>query len=200
MSVDELTPAPVQIIAGQGPYIVPHPYGGADELRVTVVSLTGRTVLSQSQFSLSPAAAEVSGALTLDATVAVQHAGAKLAIQRSTRIEQGYRGENARERGLQRQLDRTTQATQDTRRELDSALRTAPDHGPLRPVTRPPEERGGKIFAWSDDGYEVVDGPHLQAVASLIASRPMSFPMDLGWANDPIILNRYDLGWADDDT
>ncbi|MGY9049820.1 MAG: hypothetical protein ACKVKF_22945, partial [Rhodobacterales bacterium] len=106
MSIDELTPAPVQTINGTGPYAVPHAYGGADELVVTDITLTSRTNLTLAQITLSPASSKTYGSLYLETDVAAQYDGAKIAILRRTRIEQGYVGDNAREIGLQGQLDR----------------------------------------------------------------------------------------------
>ncbi|MGR3821629.1 MAG: phage head spike fiber domain-containing protein [Salipiger marinus] len=166
MSVDELTPAPVQIIVGQGPYIVPHPYGGADELEAIVVAGTVRTSLSVTQFSMVPSSSEVSGSLYLESAVALEWAGQKLAILRKTRNEQGYSGENAREVGLRRQLDRMVQGAQDNQLLIGGALRMPPDLGPVRPMTEAPDQRAGRVILWSDDGTTPQSGPTAGDIAS----------------------------------
>ncbi|MBR9840254.1 MAG: hypothetical protein GYB50_20525 [Rhodobacteraceae bacterium] len=200
MTLDILTPTPVYTVNGPGPYAVKHGYLAATELLVEVESATGRTVLSPADFTLEPASSLTGGALTLVDEIADAHAGSRLAIARQTAQEQGFSGAYARDKGLEATLDRLAMAVQDARRLLDGAIRTPLDLGPIDLVTARPEVRGGKILAWSPEGYAVEVGPHLQAIESLIDAQGLTFPLDLGWTNDPTITNTYDLGWTNEDT
>lgn len=133
MTTEALTPAPPYVVAGTGPYAIPHPYQSAGDLVVAVRQESGAnaTLVLGEHFTVSPAIALVDGGdLTLDAGAASAYAGWTLTIVRETTIEQGWTGtQGAREKGLERALDRHTQALQDAAARIARALVLPPASG-----------------------------------------------------------------------
>jgi hypothetical protein len=83
--VEEFTPAPGYVIAGTGPYRVPHAYLSADTLSAFVVGSDGAAVtLSASDWSVMPSSAYTQGDLMLSESASATHAGATLYIVRDT--------------------------------------------------------------------------------------------------------------------
>lgn len=114
MTVEAFTPAPPQVIAGLGPYPVAHPYQTAGELIVQVVQGATLATLAASAYAVEPAQAPTgTGAITLGAAAAAAYAGWSLLVTRATRAEQGWSGMSAREKGMERQLDRIVHVLQD---------------------------------------------------------------------------------------
>ena len=103
MTTEALTPAPPYVVAGTGPYAIPHPYQSAGDLVVAVRQESGAnaTLVLGEHFTVSPTIALVDGGdLTLDAGAASTYAGWTLTIVRETTIEQGWTGNaGAREKG-----------------------------------------------------------------------------------------------------
>lgn len=131
MTVELWTRAPVYTVAGIGPYAIPHPYTqGA--IRAFVVVDGARVALTDISFSLTPTISDATGDLYLTPTAATTHAGRSLIIDRLTADEQGWVGIlGDREKGMEAQLDRQTQAIQEVRAEVAGALRTRNPLGPF---------------------------------------------------------------------
>lgn len=156
MSVEAWNPTPEYTISGTGPYAITHPYAeGA--IRAAIRLDTGLLVLNTG-YSVSPLSSDIQGNLTLSPTVATEHAGRKLIIDRVTPDEQGWLAVlGEREAGLAAQLDRMVQATQETRAGLAGALK-------IRGVL--------DAFDWPDgtvplrDGSRVIGGPTAAQIAA----------------------------------
>lgn len=132
MTTEALTPAPAYVVAGTGPYAIPHPYQSAEDLVVVaILDGTNAPLVLGEDFTVAPLVALVDGGdLTLDAGAASAYAGWTLTIVRETTVEQGWQGiAGAREKGLERALDRHTQALQDARARIDRALVLPPALG-----------------------------------------------------------------------
>lgn len=112
MTRDILEIAPLQIIAGIGPYNVGHPYRrGA--LQCLVILDGVPTVLTPNQFAVTPESSDTGGIVTLTEATAAAHAGGRLEIRRRTDLEQGWTGQTAREKGVEAQLDWMVEAIQE---------------------------------------------------------------------------------------
>lgn len=122
MTQEAFTPTPLQTIDGTGPYTIAHGYD-AGALVVAVLSATARTVLTDLDYSVTPASSSTGGTLTLSAGAAQTHAGLQLQIARSTPAEQGWAGQTSRETGLEAQLDVMVRGLQDLRRDMQTTLR-----------------------------------------------------------------------------
>jgi len=147
MTVEAVPPFVSNPIAGIGPYGVPFRYlTGA--LQVYVQTGTAqRVALASDEFSVTPLSADVSGDVYLTPAAAAAYAGANLLIVRVTGDEQGWQGtQGERERGLERQLDRTTMAVQELRREVSSAFRL---HVPIEPGQAVP----GRTLIFTEAGF-----------------------------------------------
>lgn len=157
MTTEVLTPADAYVISGTGPYAVPHPYQAASDLIVAVIDGEDRTVLVlDTDYTVSPDPAEEDGDVTLDASAATTHAGLTLTIVRATTIEQGWQGiAGPREKGLERQLDRLTQAVQDQTEAVGRAIKVPPGS---ELGTEMAEPVAGKVLRFSDDGLAIVPG------------------------------------------
>ncbi|SDW15111.1 hypothetical protein SAMN05444336_101254 [Albimonas donghaensis] len=118
MTTEAFIPADDYVVAGAGPYPIPHEYGESGALVAEV--LTGITTLILTEgidYSVTPEAEAASGNLYLTADAAVTHDGKTLRITRATIIEQGFASTGgARETGLEKQLDRLTRGIQDLER------------------------------------------------------------------------------------
>lgn len=121
MTREVFTPSPVYTISGTGPYTVTHPYQAVSEIKCTIFQGTSIVDLAPADFSISPAASDTDGDITLTAAAASLYAGAALLIRRTTVADQGWAGKTAREKGLEVQLDAQTQRLQ----EIDESLARA---------------------------------------------------------------------------
>ncbi|VDS07897.1 hypothetical protein PARHAE_01077 [Paracoccus haematequi] len=156
MTVEVFDPAPIYVIAGTGPYAVPHPYA-AGAIRVSVVTEREVIQLDQDDFTITPEASFVFGDVFLSAPAAALHAGQSLLIERETQDEQGWAGLlGERERGLERQLDQLTMANQELRRRLATSLRSIAAINPVIPAN-------GRALIWEND--QLVPGPSAAAIA-----------------------------------
>ncbi|QPM89161.1 hypothetical protein [Pseudooceanicola algae] len=165
MSIDEFSPAPVQVVDGIGPYGIPHAYAGAAELAVTLSLAGERTVLTVLQYSCDPVTSDTAGSLYLEAQVASDFAWASMIVERATRMEQGYDGAASREKAVQVQLDRIVMAQQDTQRLAKNALRLAPEEPEVRVFDKTVAERSGRTLAWAEDGMGLEPGPKSSEIA-----------------------------------
>jgi len=165
VTTEVLTPAPPYVIAGQGPYAIPHPYQASSMLSLSVVAAGVVTTLTPgTDYTVSPAVALTGGgAVTLSAACAAARAGGTLTIVRNTVPEQGWQGVNGpREKGLERQLDRLTQALQDMRALAGRAL-VLPVGSAFSPLVVPPGP--GRALIASPDGQRFVAGPTAGEIA-----------------------------------
>lgn len=138
------------VIGGTGPYTIPWPY--AAQAVIAHVETDGVLVrLSADTHTLSPAAADTSGGMYLEAAAVAEHAGRRLWISRGTAIEQGWVGQYPREVGLEAQLDALTMAAQDQRAIAAGSIRVqGADLDPVLPLP-------GHVLIW--DGANFVPGP-----------------------------------------
>jgi hypothetical protein len=158
MTVEAVPPFVSNPIAGIGPYGVPFGYlTGA--LQVYVQTGTAqRVALASDEFSVTPLSADVSGDVYLTPAAAAAYAGANLLIVRVTGDEQGWQGtQGERERGLERQLDRTTMAVQELRREVGNAFRL---DQPIKPGQAVP----GRTLIFTEAGFAA--GPNTEQIVS----------------------------------
>lgn len=139
--VDQFTPAPSYVVAGSGPYEVPHGYLDASELVVTVLQDDQRLVLTPAiDYWMTPDASFVQGDLYLSEAISVLREGWTLLIWRETKAEQGWAAsQTAREQGLAGQHAREIMAIQDLRQRLDRAFRLSLDQ-PAAPAVLPEPE------------------------------------------------------------
>lgn len=150
MTVEVFSGAPLYVIAGTGPYEIPHPYA-AGAIRASVVTDREVIALDEGVYTITPTAGEIRGDLHLVAAVAALHGGQRLMIERRTIDEQGWEGRVAeRERGLERQLDVHTMAIQELRRDAEMTVRSLT---PISPIV--PQDGRSLVF---DDG-RIVPGP-----------------------------------------
>jgi hypothetical protein len=155
MTVETFTPAPIYTVAGIGPYAITHPYTtGAIRALVTVDAV--EVALDSGSFSVTPAAAAVSGNLFLSPTAASTHAGRKLRIERDTTAEQGWLGvQGEREKSLEAQLDRLTYVAQELDAISARTLRTRDPVASFVPVA------GATLLF---DGTAIVPGPTVEDI------------------------------------
>lgn len=114
MTVEMKSPAPLYTIAGIGPYAVPHAWRSSADLVVSVHNGTAVIPLLIGEHYTVPASAgDAGGDVILKPGPAATHAGRVLSIRRLTLVEQGWAGRDAREKGLERQLDLVAMALQD---------------------------------------------------------------------------------------
>ncbi|MBR28642.1 MAG: hypothetical protein CML46_17135 [Rhodobacteraceae bacterium] len=118
MTTEAFIPADDYVVAGAGPYPIPHEYGESGALVAEVLTGTAALILTEGiDYSVTPEAEAASGNLYLTADAAVTHAGKTLRITRATVVEQGFASTGgARETGLEKQLDRLTRGIQDLER------------------------------------------------------------------------------------
>lgn len=122
MTKEAFTPTPVYIVSGVGPYAIEHPFAEANDLVVQLRDDSATIILANSEFTAENTGDR--GSLTLTATAAAAYDGWRMAILRTTGIEQGWEGQSAREVGLEAQLDLLTMALQDAvQRTLGTAFR-----------------------------------------------------------------------------
>lgn len=166
MTTEVLNPAPPYVIAGSGPYGIPHPYQWAGDL---VVEVRSGSVSAQLEFGVDyavfPAASlEVGGDLTLVETAFEAYAGWTLTIVRDTTIEQGWQGlSGPREKGLERQLDRLTQALQDQTEAVERAIKLPRGSAFDRTFTPP---GAGRALIVNPTGTAFTAGPTAGEIAS----------------------------------
>lgn len=163
MTLDSATPFQTYTVAGTGPYAAPWPYA-AGSIGVAVADDAGvLTPLDPADFTVTPAAATVSGNITLTAPMAALHAGRTLTIERTTPDEQGWAGtQSAREAGLEAQLDQLVMAVQELRSAVARTLRST---GAL-PLLLPGDD--GTVLVWQDGG--LASGPDADAIAAAQAN------------------------------
>jgi hypothetical protein len=119
------TPHGGSIVAGIGPYAVPHPYA-AGSLAVFTDQGGQLVPLAAEDWSVMPAETAVSGNVYLTAQAAVREAGRTLFIRRATVPQQGWQGVlGEREAGLEAQLDLLTMVVQDASHDSATAIRLA---------------------------------------------------------------------------
>lgn len=166
MTTEVLTPAPPFTVSGTGPYTVEHPYQAAADLIVRA----GDVLLTLDEdYTVDPAVALTAGGdVTLSAPAATLHAGATLTIVRDTVIEQGWEGiAGPRERGLERALDRLTQALQDQSAGVGRAVKL-PVGSTFSPEFVPP----GPDRTWiaNPAGDALIEGPSAAEIAGAQAA------------------------------
>jgi hypothetical protein len=163
MTIDAFEPAPPYTIAGTGPFAIPHPY---TEGSIVATVSDGNSVveLAPGNFTVSPEESLVSGNLTLSAPTAAGYMGWTLTITRATALEQGWGAtQGARERSLERQLDRLTMIAQE-RAEVTKALEVTLGRtlrsttAPLNPFT----PVNGRVVMFEDG--QPVAGPTATAI------------------------------------
>lgn len=147
MTQEAFNQTPAQTISGPGPYDVLHPYiEGA--LVLSIVSGETHIKLDPAEYTVTPLESEATGTVTLSASAAATHDGAKLYIARATSVEQGWSGQSDREIGLEAQLDVIAQGVQDMGRAMEKALRFETDVDPAVAVP-------GKSIIFDDNGNPV---------------------------------------------
>lgn len=158
MTVEAFIPHQIQFIQGVGPYSTDWPALDPADIAVLIFPETGAAfMLDAADFDVSVSSAGVD--VTLAAQIAEDYAEAHLWIDRKTVIEQGWAAlANARERGLEAQLDRITKALQEARSGVARALRFDADVVPMRP------EAGRTIIF--DEALQPVAGPSADQISS----------------------------------
>lgn len=157
MTIDAAIPLAVYTVAGAGPYPAGWPYA-AGTLRAQVLTDAGWQDLAPADFTPAPEASATTGAVTLAAAVAAEHAGRRLMLSRATPREQGWEGlAGTRELGLETALDQVTQALQEVAAQADRALR-------LDSAIPPTALDEGAAVMW--DGTRFVSGPDAAAIAA----------------------------------
>lgn len=157
MTQEVFTPTPLVTISGTGPYTILHGYDDGS-LVVAVLDDDTRTVLSPSDYTVSPVTTSEGGALTLTAGAATTHAGKKLEITRDTVLEQGFAGQTSREVGLEAQLDWIVRAAQDLRRAVKQTLRTSSASIGFLPL-----DRAERVLGFDAEGQPIA-GPTFGAI------------------------------------
>lgn len=157
MTQEVFTPTPLVTISGTGPYTILHGYD-TGALVVAVIDGGTRTVLSTSDYSVTPVSTSVGGDLTLTAGAATAHDGKQLEITRDTVIEQGFAGQTSREVGLEAQLDWIVRAAQDLRRAVQQTLRTSSAGIGFLPI-----DRADRVLGFDAQGQPVA-GPTFGAI------------------------------------
>lgn len=163
MTTEAYSVPPVYTIAGIGPYAIPHEYQDEREFAASVVAGAAYIDLTNDDFNVTPAGPASAGNLFLTAPAALLHAGSWLVIRRRTNVEQGWQGMfGAREKGLEVQLDRLTQALQEQADLAKSSIVRA--RGETWTVELPPLQSGRSLIARQDgDGFEY--GPNAAEIA-----------------------------------
>lgn len=128
MTTDVLSNAsPVYTVSNAGPFTIPFPYSGDDDITVYAGTASPLTKLATSKYTVSPASSDTSGAITLTAAAYATHAGQQLMIRRATIQEQAWVAQaGTREAGVEAQMDRTMRAVQDIREDVRRAVKVAP--------------------------------------------------------------------------
>lgn len=152
MTVAAFTQTPPYVVTGVGPYEISHPYtAGSIVPRVLVDGVP--VDLDASQITIDPAESANPGNLYLSATIAAEHAGRTLWIDRDTGPVQGWEARYGdREVGMEGQLDRDTMSLQDLRQQLAGALRG-------RTATSPFEPMSDHVPVFTEAGW--VNGPQI---------------------------------------
>jgi hypothetical protein len=161
MTVDSFSGPVTYAVSGTGPYAVPWDYT-TGALRVVVPDGDAEIVLGGADYTVAPASG-ASGDVTLSPAAAAAHAGRAIVIGRRTVIEQGWAGQEARERGLEANIDRLAMSVQDQNNALDRTLKfrvLAPDDLPA------PE--AGRVLMGTSTGY--TNGPLASDVAAAQAN------------------------------
>ncbi|MDR6266534.1 hypothetical protein [Roseobacter sp. N2S] len=136
MTQETFVPTPIYYISGIGPYPVEHPFQ-QDSLRLYLSDSVAETetAIDIANFTVTPEASPDEngrGDVYLDSAFAAENDGLQLVIERATPIENGWEGvSGAREAGLEAQLDRLTQATQDLSQRLSAAAGQPRPYVPL---------------------------------------------------------------------
>lgn len=165
MTTETLTEAPIYTIQTTGPYAIPHAWSRDADLVVDVRAPDGSTLrLAQGDWSVAPAAPDDSGDLTLTAPAAALHHGKELVITRETLVEQGWAGQAAREKGLEREIDRSARAVQDLRALTERMPRLPRGAAPARPQMPAPE--ADRVLVGRQDGAGWEHGPNVDEVAN----------------------------------
>ncbi|SEN59979.1 glycosyl hydrolase family 28-related protein [Palleronia pelagia] len=158
MTVDVFTAPPsYPDIQSAGPYPVTFEFAAAADIVARVTDLAGlEQTLAPTSYTILPQGPAESGALTLTAEAFAEHQGKRLDILRATSVQQGWVGTSARERGLERQLDRLAMAAQDNseRTRLVPQLAAPPADGQRRTL---PEPEINRILVGTERGWE--NGP-----------------------------------------
>lgn len=113
MSIDVYPGPRVYTVNGIGPYNIGHEYE-AGAMAPEVLLNDVLTVLPPEDFTVEPDGGD-DGEVFLTASAAATYDGGALTLRRSTPVEQGWAGQNAREKGLAKVLDRQSQAIQEVR-------------------------------------------------------------------------------------
>lgn len=167
MTTESLTQAPLYAILTTGPFAVPHAYSDATDLQIQVVDEGEWISLDPVEWSISPANDDAGGDLTLSASAFAEHQGKVLVITRATRIEQGWIGTSAREKGLERQLDREARGIQDLQALTDRMPRLPRDSNVIAPILSPPV--AGLIPVGRADGMGWENGPSEDDIRNAVA-------------------------------
>jgi hypothetical protein len=123
MTTEVQTPEETYTIQATGPFAVRWPYGD-DTVTATVILNGVETVLGAADFGMVPTSSDDQGDLWLTAQAAADYSGGTLYISRATPAEQGWAGTDAREKGLEAQLDLNTRILQELVQKYSTTLRT----------------------------------------------------------------------------
>lgn len=157
MTIDAAIPLAAFTVTPGSSYPLSWPYA-AGTVRAAVETDAGWTELTETQYSVTPAASDGGGALVLDPAVAALHSGRVLHVRRATPREQGWTGlAGSREKGVEVALDQQVLALQELAAE---ALRTLRVAGPAVPPAILGE---GDTVMW--DGERFVPGPDAANIA-----------------------------------
>ena len=163
MTTDTFTPLPPYLIQNAGPFAIGWPYDAGAVRAVAILNGLRSELVPDIDFTVTPVASTVGGALVLQAARAAEFDGGELYVTRDTTPEQGWQGVlGQREAGLEAQLDRMTRRLQEQDQELVATLRT---DGPLRPLSPVP----GRALIFDAQGQPVM-GPDAAAITGAAAN------------------------------
>jgi hypothetical protein len=166
MTTEAFNPPTPITIATAGPHAIPFPYASG-AVRASVENPTSGVITDLvlgTDYSVTPAATEAAGDLTLSGAALTAHLGKRLHITRETPDQQGWAAvQGAREKGMERQLDRLTRRIQEVGRMARAAVRSAVP--PLKPFT----PLAGRMVIFDSQG-QPTSGPTPNEVAALAVS------------------------------
>lgn len=124
------------------------PYSQTSDVAIIVLTDDDQRIVLDpaTDFTVTPDGPANSGTVALTSAIVNLYQGETMLITRDTRTEQGFEGVGgAREKGLERELDRLARSVQDRRYELRSSLRADRELDPFVPVP-------GRLLGFDGDG------------------------------------------------
>lgn len=165
MTTEAFTQTVPYTISGTGPYNIGHAYtDGAIVAKVQLADGSVVVLVAGVDFSVLPLAGD-DGDVTLSGAAATAYDGETLLIRRRTRAEQGFAGQNAREKGLEANIDQMSMLTQEHEWQTYRAIRIegASEINPYAP-------QDGRPPIWDEANKRFINGPDQAEVAAAQAN------------------------------